>query len=80
MKIEKVIKGTHNKVQFQYENGILCMFGKYWDLDDIQTLIETANLLKIEGYNIKKPKGVRKEKYISFLGGEHEEEVKEYDE
>lgn len=68
MKLDKVLEGKHNKESFRYNDGFLHMFSRKWDKADIQTLIEVANLLSLEGYTLKKPTGT-KTKYTQPLFG-----------
>ncbi len=69
MKIKNILEGKHNKESFRYENGKLQMFGRIWDKGDIQTLVETANLLKLEGHDLKVPTGTKDVTYDGLLGG-----------
>lgn len=80
MQLKKVVEGKHNKVNFRYENGMLIMFDRKWDRDDIRTLIETANLLQHEGYSLKIPTGSHQREVYSMFGGNYVVDEKEYDE
>lgn len=68
MKLDKVVEGKHNKEGFRFEKGFLLMFGRRWDKDDIQTLVEVANLLQLEGYKIKRPIGTEKTELEGMFG------------
>lgn len=74
MILDKIIEGKHNEESFRFEKGFLLMFGRKWDKGDIQTLIETANLLTVEGYKLKKPSGTKKVVHDGLFG------PREYDE
>ncbi len=80
MKLNAVIEGSHNKVSFRYDQGFINMFGIKWDYKDIQTLIETVNLLKLEGYTLKSPLRIEKQRQPSIFGGTIEIENKVYEE
>lgn len=79
MKLDKLIAGEHNKQTFQYNSGFLTMFGKIWDYNDIQTLIETANLLGLEGYKIKKVTSVEKQEIDLGIFGKQQADKKIYE-
>lgn len=79
MKLQRIIEGTHNKQEFRYEDGILIAFARRWDRSDIQTLVEIANLLALDGYALKVPKGTRKAKRFDSWGNELEVDEKEYE-
>lgn len=80
MKLDKVVEGKHNNETFRYMNGKLQMFGRLWDKDDIKTLVETANLLSIEGYTLKSPIGTKRVQVDSMFGGIYNVNQKIYDE
>lgn len=80
MKLAKVVEGVHKKQTFRFENGKLFMFSKHWDREDIAILVETANLLSLEGYNLKVPTGTHKRISEGVFGGMYEVEEKTYDE
>lgn len=79
MELLKVVEGKHNKETFRYEDGFLQMFGRKWDKADIQTLVEVANLLSVEGYSLKIPTGKTKAIRHDMFGWSHEVDVKTYD-
>lgn len=60
MILEKIIQGEHRGRKFKWDNGFLHTFDRRWDKQEIEILIEIANLLQIEGYKIKKPKRMEK--------------------
>lgn len=80
MQLDKVVEGKHNKEPFRYQNGKLQMYGRLWDKPDIQTLVEVANLLSIEGYDLKVPIRVEKRRVESMFGGIYNVDQKIYDE
>lgn len=80
MKLAKIIEGKHNKQSFRFERGFLVIFGRKWDKADIQTLIEVANLLSIEGYDLKIPVRVEEKTVDSMFGGTYKVDNKIYDE
>lgn len=80
MQLKKVVEGKHNKETFRYENGLLVTFGRKWDKADIKTLVEMANLLSHEGFELKEPTGTRTRQVESMFGGIYSVEEKEYDE
>jgi len=49
----RIIKGKHKNEDFTYEDGYLTMFNIQWSKEKIKTLIETANLLHLEGYELQ---------------------------
>lgn len=80
MQLDKVVEGKHNKESFRYQNGFIQMFGRKWDKSDIQTLVEVANLLSVEGYTLKSPIGTQKQRVESMFGGMYVVDQKMYDE
>lgn len=68
MKLLKIVEGYHNKVYFRYNKAKLYMFNYEWDKTDIKTLIEVANLLKIEGYDLKEAKETKVTRYEGLFG------------
>lgn len=79
MKLDTIVEGKHKKTSFRYKNGILYMFDKEWDYSDIQKLVETANLLKLEGYVLKNPIGTEKQTIDLGLFGKHITDKKVYE-
>lgn len=79
MELNKVVEGKHNNATFRYEDGFLQMFDRKWDKEDIKTLVEVANLLSIEGYNLKIPTGKTKAVRRDMFGWAYEHDVKSYD-
>lgn len=79
MKLDKIVRGQHNDKPFFFENGKVTMFNTVWDKDDIKTLVETANLLHLEGYEVKASNGVEK-RVVNMFGSSCVIEVKTYDE
>lgn len=79
MKLDKVLEGKHNKESFRYNDGFLHMFSRKWDKADIQTLIEVANLLSLEGYSLKKPIGTETRIREGMFGWAQPYEAKIYE-
>lgn len=79
MQLSRVVEGKHNKETFRYEDGFLTVFGRRWDKTDIQTLVEIANLLSVEGYVLKVPTGTKKKVRQDMFGWNHEVDVNTYD-
>lgn len=80
MKLNKVVDGKHNQQNFAYRNGKLTMFNHTWDKADIKTLVETANLLAVEGYELKMPIRIEREQRQDFLGNVYDADIKVYEE
>lgn len=80
MKLDKIVEGKHNKETFRYDDGFLKMFGRKWDKADIQTLVEVANLLSVEGYNLKVPTGKTTKTVNDMFGWPYSTEIKTYEE
>ena len=81
MNIKNVVEGTHKREFFRYDNGKVQMFGRTWDKEDIQTLVEVANLLDVQGYKLKMPTGREtRQAFDPFsFGGVRSFDVKTYD-
>lgn len=79
MKLNRILEGVHNNQTFRYDDGFLVMFDRRWDKADIQTLIEAANLLSVEGYPLKTPTGTQKKMRRDMFGFQYERDVKTYD-
>lgn len=80
MQLLKVVEGKHNGQSFRYEDGFLKVFNHSWDKDDIKTIVEIANLLSVEGYNLKVPTGKSRQIKRDMFGYTYEFEGKSYDE
>lgn len=80
MKLDNLLQGTHNGKAFTYHNGTLTMFSHIFNKNDIQTLVETANLLEIEGHKLKVSKGTKVDIVNSPFYGRVEQETDIYDE
>jgi hypothetical protein len=48
----RVLNGEHNGTSFIYEGGLIQMFGRTWDKVDIKTLVEVANLLHLQNFEL----------------------------
>lgn len=80
MVIHKLVEGKHNKEGFRYNKGFLEMFGRRWDRADIKTLVETANLLDVQGYKLKEPVETIPQEVYGIWGEKHTVNKKIYDE
>ncbi len=80
MKLDKIVEGKHNGKKFRFENGFLSVFSHTWNRKDIQTLVEIANLLQLEGYGLKVPIGEKEIIKTSILGSSYTKIVDTYEE
>lgn len=80
MQLKKVVEGKHNKEAFRFENGKLYTFGRVWDKADIKTLVEMANLLSHEGFELKEPVTTTSREVHNMWGETYVVEEKQYDE
>lgn len=52
MKLTPIVQGEHKGIHFSMSQGNLVCFGMAWTKEEIRTLVEIANLLKHEGYEL----------------------------
>lgn len=64
----RLLTGEHNGHKFTFSSGFVEMFGHTWDKADIKTLVEIANLLHIDGFEMIEKRQPQKKQYSSLNG------------